>query len=122
MLRVGDLDRAISFYTEVLGMRLLRRQEYPAGEFTLAFLGYDDESQAAVIELTWNWGVSSYEIGSGYGHIALGVDDLCRTVEAIRQRGGRIIREPGPMNGGTTEIAFIADPDGYPIELIGGRG
>lgn len=119
MLRVGDLDRSIRFYTEVLGMRLLRRQDYPEGQFTLAFLGYDDESAQPAIELTYNWGVDSYEIGTGYGHIALEVDDVYQATEEIRMRGGKVLREPGPMNAGTTIIAFIADPDGYPIELIG---
>jgi lactoylglutathione lyase len=121
MLRVGDLPRSISFYTEVLGMRLLRSQDYPQGEFTLAFLGYGDESENTVIELTYNWGVEHYELGTGYGHIALEVDDVYQAVEAIRQRGGKILREAGPMNAGSTIIAFIEDPDGYPIELIGKR-
>lgn len=119
MLRVGDLDRSIRFYTEVLGMKLLRRSEYPDGKFTLAFVGYGDESEEAVIELTYNWGVDRYELGSGYGHIALAVDDVYRATEAIRERGGNILREAGPMNAGTTIIAFVEDPDGYPIELIG---
>lgn len=119
MLRVGDLDRSIRFYTEVLGMKLLRRSEYPDGKFTLAFVGYGDESEEAVIELTYNWGVDRYELGSGYGHIALAVDDVYRATEAIRERGGKILREAGPMNAGTTIIAFVEDPDGYPIELIG---
>jgi len=122
MLRVGALERSIRFYTEVLGMRLLRQQEYPEGEFTLAFLGYADEAAAAVIELTYNWGVDRYEIGTGYGHIALEVDDVYRATEEIRQRGGKILREAGPMNAGTTIIAFVEDPDGYPIELIGTKG
>ena len=121
MLRVGDLPRSISFYTEVLGMRLLRSQDYPQGEFTLAFLGYGDESENTVIELTYNWGVEHYELGTGYGHIALEVDDVYQAVEAMRQRGGKILREAGPMNAGSTIIAFIEDPDGYPIELIGKR-
>lgn len=119
MLRVGDLDRSIRFYTEVLGMRLLRRKDYPEGKFTLAFVGYGDEAESSVIELTYNWGVDSYELGSGFGHLALEVDDVYRAAEEIRDRGGRILREPGPMNAGTTLIAFVADPDGYPIELIG---
>ncbi len=121
MLRVGDLQRSIDFYTQVLGMRLLRSQEYPEGEFTLAFLGYGDESEHTVIELTYNWGVDSYELGSGYGHIAIEVDDVYAATDAIRQRGGKILREAGPMNAGTTIIAFVEDPDGYPIELIGKR-
>ncbi|TQV62154.1 MAG: lactoylglutathione lyase [Halothiobacillaceae bacterium] len=118
MLRVGDLDRSIRFYTDVLGMRLLRRKDYPDGRFTLAFLGYQDESEAAALELTYNWGVDSYDPGTGYGHIALEVDDVYKAAEAIRARGGKIIREPGPMHAGTTLIAFVEDPDGYPIELL----
>lgn len=121
MLRVGELQRSIRFYTEVLGMRLLRSKEYPEGKFTLAFLGYGDESDNAVIELTYNWGVEHYEMGNAYGHIALEVDDVYQAVEAIRQHGGKILREAGPMNAGTTIIAFVEDPDGYPIELIGKR-
>ncbi|WP_127478015.1 lactoylglutathione lyase [Sulfurivermis fontis] len=119
MIRVGDLERSIRFYTEVLGMKLLRRKDYPEGKFTLAFVGYGDEADNSVIELTYNWGVDSYELGSGFGHLALEVDDVYRAAEEIRARGGRILREPGPMNAGTTLIAFVADPDGYPIELIG---
>lgn len=119
MIRVGDLDRSIRFYTEVLGMKLLRRKDYPEGKFTLAFVGYGGEASNSVIELTYNWGVDSYELGSGFGHLALEVDDVYRAAEDIRARGGRILREPGPMNAGTTLIAFVADPDGYPIELIG---
>lgn len=118
MLRVGDLERSIAFYTEVLGMRLMRRKEYPDGEFTLAFLGYQDESEATVLELTHNWGVSHYEMGNAYGHLALEVDDVYAAVDAIRARGGKIIREAGPMNAGSTVIAFIEDPDGYHIELL----
>ena len=119
MLRVGDLDRSIDFYTKVLGMRLLRRQDYPEGRFTLAFVGYGEESEQAAIELTFNWDTSAYELGTGYGHIALEVDDVYRACTEIRERGGVIMREAGPMNAGTTIIAFVADPDGYPIELIG---
>lgn len=122
MIRVGDLDRSIRFYTEVLGMKLLRRKDYPEGKFTLAFVGYGDETSNSVIELTYNWGVASYELGTGFGHLALEVDDVYQAAEAIRARGGRILREPGPMNAGTTLIAFVADPDGYPIELIGRKG
>jgi lactoylglutathione lyase len=122
MIRVGDLDRSIRFYTDVLGMKLLRRKEYPEGKFTLAFVGYGDEAHDSVIELTYNWGVESYELGSGFGHLALEVDDVHRAAEEIRARGGRILREPGPMNAGTTLIAFVSDPDGYPIELIGRKG
>lgn len=121
MLRVGDLDRSIRFYTEVLGMRLLRRKDYPDGKFTLAFVGYGDESEHSVIELTYNWDTDHYDLGSGFGHIALEVDDVYQAAAAIKQRGGKILREAGPMNAGTTIIAFVADPDGYPIELIGGK-
>jgi lactoylglutathione lyase len=119
MLRVGDLDRSIKFYTDVLGMKLLRRKDYPDGKFTLAFIGYGDESANTVIELTYNWDTDRYDLGDGYGHIALEVDDVYDATEAIRQRGGKIIRDAGPMNAGTTIIAFVEDPDGYPIELIG---
>lgn len=122
MLRVGDLDRSIRFYTEVLGMELLRRHDYPDGKFTLAFVGYGKESEEAVLELTYNWGVDNYELGSGYGHIALEVDDVYQATAAIRERGGKILRDAGPMNAGSTIIAFIEDPDGYPIELIGKKG
>lgn len=122
MLRVGDLDRSIKFYTEVLGMKLLRQKDYPDGKFTLAFVGYGDESDNAVIELTYNWDTDSYDIGDGYGHIALEVDDVYQATDEIRNRGGRIIRDAGPMNAGTTIIAFVEDPDGYPIELIGKKG
>jgi len=122
MLRVGDLERSIQFYTEVLGMKLLRRQDYPEGEFTLAFVGYGDEADEAVIEMTYNWGVDSYDLGDGYGHIALEVDDVYQATDAIRERGGKILRDAGPMNAGTTIIAFVEDPDGYAIELIGKKG
>jgi lactoylglutathione lyase len=121
MLRTGDLDRSIQFYTEILGMKLLRRKDYPAGEFTLAFLGYGDESDHTVIELTYNWGVDRYEIGTGYGHIAIEVDDVYQATAEVKNRGGKILREAGPMNAGTTIISFIEDPDGYPIELIGSK-
>ena len=119
MLRVGDLDRSIDFYENVLGMKLLRRKDYPDGKFTLAFVGYGDESGNTVIELTYNWGVDRYDLGEGYGHIAIEVDDVYEAVEELRKRGGKVIREAGPMNAGTTIIAFIEDPDGYPVELIG---
>lgn len=119
MLRVGNLERSIDFYTSVLGMKLLRQKEYPDGKFTLAFVGYQNEADGAVIELTYNWDTDSYEVGSGYGHIALEVDDVYQATDEIRQRGGKIIRDAGPMNAGTTIIAFVEDPDGYPIELIG---
>ncbi|WP_297470728.1 lactoylglutathione lyase [Acidithiobacillus sp.] len=118
MLRVGDLDRAIAFYTEVLGMHLLRRKDYPDGKFTLAFVGYQDESAGAVIELTYNWGVEQYDLGDGFGHIAIEVEDAAAACDGIRQRGGKVVREAGPMKHGNTVIAFVEDPDGYRIELI----
>lgn len=118
MLRVGDLERSIRFYTEVLGMRLLRRHDYPDGKFTLAFIGYEDESSTAVIELTYNWGVDRYDIGTGYGHIAIEVDDAYAACAEVKQRGGEVTREPGPMKHGNTVIAFVEDPDGYRIEFI----
>lgn len=118
MLRVGDLERSIAFYTEVLGMRLLRRKDYPGGRFTLAFVGYGDESNTAVLELTHNWDTNSYDLGSGYGHIAIGVDDIVAVCDQMRAKGGRVVREPGPMKNGTTVIAFVEDPDGYKVELI----
>jgi lactoylglutathione lyase len=118
MLRVGDLERSLTFYTEVLGMRLLRRKDYSDGRFTLAFVGYGDESNSTVLELTHNWDTSSYQIGTGYGHIALGVDDIQATCEAMAAKGGRVVRPPGPMKHGTTVIAFVEDPDGYKVELI----
>ena len=119
MLRVGDLERSIAFYTNVLGMQLLRRKDYPEGKFTLAFIGYGDESENAVLELTYNWGVDQYELGTAFGHIALEVPDVYAACEKMRAAGGKIIREAGPMNAGTTIIAFLEDPDGYQIELIG---
>ena len=119
MLRVEDLERSIQFYTEVLGMKELRRKEYPTGKFTLAFLGYGDESTNTVLELTYNWGQEACEIGSGFGHIAIEVDDVYQACEAMKKRGGKIIRDAGPMNAGTTIIAFLEDPDGSKIELIG---
>ncbi|QPN71141.1 lactoylglutathione lyase [Synechococcus sp. CBW1108] len=118
MLRVGDLDRSLLFYTEVLGMDLLRRKDYPSGRFTLAFVGYGDESDTTVLELTHNWDISHYELGSAYGHIALGVDDIYTTCAAIAAKGGKVVREPGPMKHGNTVIAFVEDPDGYKVELI----
>jgi len=121
MLRVGNLDRSVDFYTNTLGMKLLRQKEYPDGKFTLAFVGYGDEKDEAVIELTYNWDQDKYDLGTGYGHIALEVDDVYQAAEAIRERGGKILREPGPMNAGTTLIAFVEDPDGYPIELLNKR-
>jgi lactoylglutathione lyase len=118
MLRVGDLQRSIDFYTGVLGMRLLRQREYPDGKFTLAFVGYGQESDSAVIELTYNWGVEKYEIGTGFGHVAIAVENARRACDEVRQRGGKVVREAGPMKHGTTVIAFVEDPDGYKIELI----
>jgi lactoylglutathione lyase len=119
MLRTANLERSIAFYTEVLGMKLLRQKDYPDGEFTLAFIGYGDEADNTVIELTYNWGVDSYDMGNAYGHIAIEVEDVYEAADAIKARGGKILREAGPMNAGTTIIAFVEDPDGYPIELIG---
>jgi len=118
MLRVGDLERSLRFYTEVLGMRLLRRKDYPEGKFTLAFVGYGDETDTAVIELTHNWGVDKYELGNAFGHIAVAVDDAYKACEEVKRRGGKVTREAGPMKHGTTVIAFIEDPDAYKIELI----
>ncbi|MDD9228880.1 lactoylglutathione lyase [Aeromonas hydrophila] len=118
MLRVGDLQRSIDFYTRVLGMKLLRKSENSEYKYTLAFVGYGDEKDEAVIELTYNWGVSEYELGSAYGHIALEADDIHATCEALRAAGAKITREPGPVKGGTTVISFVEDPDGYKIELI----
>ena len=118
MLRVGDLDRSLAFYTEVLGMRLLRRQDYPDGRFTLAFVGYGDEAENAVIELTHNWDTAAYELGNAFGHLALAVPDAYRACAEIKQRGGVVVREAGPMKHGNSVIAFVEDPDGYKIELI----
>jgi lactoylglutathione lyase len=118
MLRVGNLERSITFYTEVLGMKLLRRKDYPGGKFTLAFVGYQDEKDGAVLELTYNWGVESYDLGNAYGHIAIEVEDAYKACELVRGRGGKIISEAGPMQHGTTILAFVEDPDGYKIEFI----
>ena len=118
MLRVGDLDKSIEFYTNVMGMKLLRKHENTEYQYTLAFVGFGDESQGAVIELTYNWGTSEYDMGNAFGHIAIGVDDIYVTCDAIKAAGGNVTREPGPVKGGTTEIAFVKDPDGYMIELI----
>ena len=118
MLRVGDLKRSIKFFTEILGMRLLRRKDYPGGRFTLAFVGYADESEAACIELTHNWDTDAYDLGEGFGHVAIGVEDIYATCNAISEGGGKIVRSPGPMKHGSTVIAFVEDPDGYKIELI----
>ncbi|MBE9608041.1 lactoylglutathione lyase [Chitinilyticum piscinae] len=118
MLRVGNLDRSIQFYTGVLGMQLLRRNDYPEGRFTLAFVGYGDEAHHTVIELTHNWDTDSYELGTAFGHLAIATDDIHATCEAVRAKGGKVVREPGPMKHGTTVIAFVEDPDGYKIEFI----
>lgn len=124
MIRVGNLDKSIAFYTEVLGMQLLRKKDYPDGKFTLAFVGYGPEDEHAVIELTHNWDTDSYDLGNGFGHVALEVDDAYAACEEIKKRGGNVVREAGPMKHGTTVIAFVEDPDGYKIELIqaGSRG
>jgi lactoylglutathione lyase len=119
MIRSGNLERSIEFYTEIMGMKLLRQKDYPKGEFTNAFLGYGDESEQAVLELTYNWGVESYDMGNGFGHIALEVDDVYEATAQIKAKGGKVIRDAGPMNAGTRIIAFVEDPDGYQIELIG---
>lgn len=121
MLRVTDLDASIAFYTEVLGMQLLRRRDYAEGRFTLAFVGYGEESSHTVLELTHNWDVESYELGDAYGHIALGVADVYAACDEVRARGGKVVRDAGPMKGGTTVIAFVDDPDGYKIELVEDR-
>ncbi|MDF3085585.1 lactoylglutathione lyase [Burkholderia sola] len=118
MLRVGDLDRSIKFYTELLDMKLLRREDYPEGKFTLAFVGYEDESTGTVIELTHNWETPSYDLGNGFGHLAVAVDDAYAACEKIKAQGGKVTREAGPMKHGTTVIAFVEDPDGYKIEFI----
>lgn len=118
MIRVTDMERAIAFYTDILSMRLLRRKDYPGGRFTLAFVGYADESDSAVIELTHNWDTDSYDQGNAFGHIAIGVTDIYAVCDRIRAGGGQISREPGPMKHGNTVIAFVRDPDGYAIELI----
>ena len=118
MLRVGNLERAVKFYTEVLGMKLLRTTDRPEQKYSLAFVGYDTEERSAVLELTYNHGVERYDLGGGYGHVALEVDDAARTCEAVRAKGGKVTREAGPVKGGTTVIAFVEDPDGYKIEFI----
>lgn len=119
MIRVRDLEASITFYTDVLGMKLLRRKDYPEGRFTLAFLGYGDEREHTVLELTHNWGVHDYEIGNAFAHIAIEVDDVYKACVEIKQRGGNVVREAGPMKAGTTILAFVEDPDGYRIELLG---
>lgn len=121
MIRVGNLDRSLEFYTDVLGMKLLRKHDYPDGRFTLAFVGYGPEDTNTVLELTHNWDTESYDLGKGYGHIALGVDDIYTACDRIKKAGGKVVREPGPMKHGTTVIAFIEDPDGYKVELIQGH-
>ncbi len=118
MIRVLDLKKSICFYTDILGMKLLRKKDYPSGRFTLAFVGFGSESNSCVLELTHNWDVENYQMGNAYGHIALGVDDIYQTCEAIKKNGGKVTREPGPMKHGKTVIAFVDDPDGYKIELI----
>jgi lactoylglutathione lyase len=118
MLRVGDLGRSLKFYTEVLGMRVLRRKDYSEGRFTLAFVGYGEESEQAVLELTHNWDTASYDLGDGYGHVAIEVTDASSACEQVKKRGGKVTREAGPMKHGTTVIAFVEDPDGYKIEFI----
>ncbi|GAP94058.1 lactoylglutathione lyase [Leptolyngbya sp. NIES-2104] len=118
MLRVGNLDESLKFYCDTLGMKLLRKKDYPGGEFTLAFVGYGAESDTAVLELTYNWGQEKYDLGDAYGHIAIGVDDIYATCDAIAQRGGKVTRQPGPMKHGSTVIAFVEDPNGYKVELI----
>lgn len=118
MLRVGNLEESLKFYCELLGMQLLRQKDYPGGEFTLAFVGYGNESDHTVLELTYNWDTDKYDLGNAYGHIALGVDDIYSTCTEIKARGGKVVREPGPMKHGSTVIAFVQDPDGYKVELI----
>jgi len=122
MIRVGELERSLAFYTEVLGMSLLRRKDYPDGRFTLAFVGYGPESEQAAIELTHNWDTTRYDIGDGFGHVALEVPDAAAACAEIRKRGGNVVREAGPMKHGTTVIAFVEDPDGYKVELIEKKG
>ncbi len=119
MIRVGDLQKSIDFYTQILDMKLLRKKDYPEGKFTLAFVGYGDEKENSVIELTHNWDTKAYDMGNGFGHLAIEVDDVYRAVDSIKENGGKILREAGPMNAGSTIIAFVEDPDGYQIELLG---
>ena len=119
MLRVTDLQRSINFYTDVLGMKLIRQKDYPKGKFTLAFVGYEDEEEHTVLELTYNWDTDSYDLGTAFGHIAIEVNDVYKAADKIKQQGGKILRDAGPMSAGTTIIAFVEDPDGYQIELIG---
>lgn len=121
MLRVGNLERSLAFYTEVLGMQFLHQDDYPEGKFTLAFLGYGDEANNTVLELTYNWDVEHYDLGNGFGHIAIEVDDIYKACEKIKTQGGKVVREPGPMKHGSVTLAFVEDPDGYKIELLGKR-
>lgn len=121
MLRVTNLDESLKFYCDVLGMKLLRKHDFPTGKFTLAFVGYGDESETTVLELTHNWEVSSYDLGDAYGHIAIGVDDVYAACDRIRERGGNVVRDAGPMKGGTAVIAFVEDPDGYKVEIVAER-
>jgi lactoylglutathione lyase len=118
MLRIGNLEKSLQFYQDVLGMKLIRKHDYPEYEFSLAYLGYGDESETTVLELTHNWGTESYDLGNAYGHIAIGVDDVYKTCDKIKELGGNVVREAGPMQGGDTVIAFVEDPDGYKIELL----
>ena len=122
MIRVTDIEKSIAFYCDVLGMRLLRRMDFSEGRFTLAFVGYADESETAVLELTHNWDTDAYQLGDAYGHIAIGVDDVYATCEGVKERSGNVVREAGPMKGGSTVIAFVEDPDGYKIELLQDHG
>ncbi len=121
MLRVTNLDDSLKFYCDVLGMKLLRKHDFPTGKFTLAFVGYGDESETTVLELTHNWEVSGYDLGDAYGHIAIGVDDVYAACDRIRERGGKVVRDAGPMKGGTAVIAFVEDPDGYKVEIVAER-
>lgn len=121
MLRVTNLEESLKFYCDVLGMKLLRKHDFPSGKFTLAFVGYGEESDTTVLELTHNWDVSGYELGDAYGHIAIGVDDVYAACDRIRERGGNVVRDAGPMKGGTAVIAFVEDPDGYKVEIVAER-
>ena len=118
MLRVGNLEKSLHFYTDIMGMKLLRKEDYPEHEFTLAFVGYGDEKDTAVLELTHNWGTESYDLGNAYGHVAIGVDDVYKACDKVKEMGGNVVREAGPMQGGDTVIAFVEDPDGYKVELL----
>ncbi len=118
MIRVNDLDESIKFYCDLLKMKLLRKKEYSAGRFTLAFVGFGSEAEQSVLELTYNWDTHQYDLGNGFGHIAIGVEDIYQTCEELRSKGAKIVREPGPMKHGQTHIAFIEDPNGYKIELV----